>query len=95
VAGRLLDPVVFPSFGVVSDRLADYWEEDMSVARITTLSANSNTTFDAAIKEGVDRANKTLRNVTGAWVKEQKVEISDGAVVAWHVVLEVTFVLDD
>ena len=46
-------------------------------------------------KEGVDRANKTLRNVTGAWVKEQKVEISDGVVVAWHVVLEVTFVLDD
>ena len=68
----------------------------MSVARITTLSANSKTSFDAAIKEGVDRANKTLRNVTGAWVKEQqKVEISDGAVVAWHVVLEVTFVLED
>ena len=67
----------------------------MSVARITTLSSNSKSSFDAAIKEGVDRANKTLRNVTGAWVKEQKVEISDGAVVAWQVVLEVTFVLDD
>ena len=67
----------------------------MSVARITTLSANSGTSFDAAIKEGIDRANKTLRNVTGAWVKEQKVEINDGAIVAWHVVLEVTFILDD
>jgi flavin-binding protein dodecin len=67
----------------------------MSVARITTLSSNSNTSFDAAITEGNERANKTLRGVTGAWVKEQKVEIADGAVVAWHVVLEVTFVLED
>ncbi len=58
------------------------------------VSANSKTSFDDAIKEGVDRANKTLRGVTGAWVKEQKVEIADGAVVAWHVVLEVTFVLE-
>ena len=67
----------------------------MSVARITTQSANSKTSFDDAIKEGIDRANKTLRGVTGAWVKEQKVEIANGAVVAWHVVLEVTFVLED
>ena len=66
----------------------------MSVARITTLSANSKTSFDAAIKEGVDRANKTLRNVTGAWVKEQKVEASEGKITAWSVVLEVSFVLD-
>lgn len=67
----------------------------MSVARITTLSANSKASFDDAIKEGIERANKTLRGVTGAWVKEQKVEIANGAVVAWHVVLEVTFVLED
>jgi flavin-binding protein dodecin len=95
--GNLLPfgPVDLGCAGVVSDRWADYREETMSVARITTLSANSPTSFDAAIKEGVDRANKTLRNVTGAWVKEQKVEIKDGAAVAWHVVLEVTFVLED
>ena len=67
----------------------------MSVARVTTLSANSKTSFDDAIKEGITRASKTLRGVSGAWVKEQKVEIADGKVVAWHVVLEVTFVLED
>lgn len=67
----------------------------MSVARITTLSSNSTASFEAAIRDGIERANKTLRGVTGAWVKEQKVEIKDGAVVAWHVVLEVTFVLED
>ncbi|MBX3088701.1 MAG: dodecin domain-containing protein [Cryobacterium sp.] len=66
-----------------------------SVARITTLSASSDKSFDDAIQAGLARANKTLRGVTGAWVKEQKVEVSGGNVVSWRVVLEVTFVLDD
>jgi len=66
-----------------------------SVARVTTLSVSSDKSFDDAIQAGVARANKTLRGVTGAWVKEQKVEVSGGSVVSWRVVLEVTFVLDD
>ncbi len=66
-----------------------------SVARITEISARSTTSFDDAVKAGVDRANATLRNVTGAWVKDQKIEIRDGAVVAYVVHLSVTFVLDD
>ncbi|GAA3728919.1 hypothetical protein GCM10022239_02070 [Leifsonia bigeumensis] len=66
-----------------------------SVARVTTLSVSSDTSFEDAIAAGVARANKTLRGVTGAWVKEQKVEVSGGAIVSWRVVLEVTFVLDD
>lgn len=66
-----------------------------SVARVTTLSVSSAQSFDDAIAAGIERANQTLRGVSGAWVKDQKVEISDGKVVAWRVVLEVTFVLDD
>jgi flavin-binding protein dodecin len=66
-----------------------------AVARVTTLSVSSDTSFDDAIQAGVARANKTLRGVSGAWVKEQKVEVSGGAIVSWRVVLEVTFVLDD
>lgn len=66
-----------------------------SVARVTTLSVHSETSFEDAIRIGVERANKTLRGVSGAWVKEQKVEIRGGAITAWNVVLEVTFVLDD
>jgi flavin-binding protein dodecin len=66
-----------------------------SVARITTLNVRSETGFDDAVAAGIERASKTLRGVTGAWVKEQKVEVSGGAISAWHVVLEVTFVLDD
>lgn len=66
-----------------------------SVARITEISARSDSSFEDAVKVGVDRANATLRNVTGAWVKEQKVEVADGGIVTWQVILQVTFVLDD
>lgn len=66
-----------------------------SVARVTTLSVSSDKSFDDAVQAGIARASKTLRGVSGAWVKEQKVEVSGGAIVTWRVVLEVTFVLDD
>ena len=66
-----------------------------SVARVTTLSVDSDTSFDDAIAAGVERANKTLRGVTGAWVKEQKVVVSGGKIATWRVQLEITFVLDD
>ena len=45
-----------------------------SVARVTTITARSPESFEAALKEGIARAHATLRNVSGAWVKEQKVE---------------------
>lgn len=67
----------------------------MSVARVTTLSIRSDTSFEDAIASGIARASKTLRGVSGAWVKEQKVEVSDGAITSWEVVIEVTFVLED
>ncbi|CAM5780781.1 dodecin family protein [Cellulomonas persica] len=65
-----------------------------SVARITNISARSETSFDDAVRVGVERASTTLRNVTGAWVKDQKVEVTDGAITSYQVVLEVTFVLE-
>ena len=65
-----------------------------SVARITHISARSEQSFEDAVKVGVDRATQTLRNVSGAWVKEQKVEVSGGSITAYQVVLEVTFVLE-
>lgn len=66
-----------------------------TVARVTTITARSMKSFEDAAREGISRASKTLRNVSGAWVKEQKVEVADGAITAWQVTLEVTFVLDD
>ncbi len=66
-----------------------------SIARITQLSARSTESFEKAIQVGVERAAQTLRNVTGAWVKSQKVEVEGGKVVAYQVILEITFVLED
>ena len=66
-----------------------------SIARITTISARSEVSFEDAVKQGVARAAETLRNVSGAWVKEQKAEVTDGTITAYNVILEVTFVLDD
>jgi flavin-binding protein dodecin len=65
-----------------------------SVAKITELSVRSETSFEDAIAAGVARASQTLRNVQGAWVKGQKVEVKDGKIVAYQVMLEITFVLD-
>ncbi len=64
------------------------------VARITEISARSATSFEDAIKVGVERATQTLRGVTSAWVKEQQVRVDDGRVVEYQVNLLVTFVLE-
>lgn len=67
----------------------------MSVARLTEISSTSKTSFEHAIQTGIERATKTLRNVKGAWIKEQKVEIVDGRITKYVVNMLVTFVLDD
>lgn len=67
----------------------------MSIARITEISATSTKGFEDAIQHGVSRASKTLRNVRGAWVKEQQVRVENGGIIEYQVNLMVTFVLDD
>lgn len=66
----------------------------MSVAKITEISAASSVSFEDAIKTGVDRASKTLKNVTSAWVQDQKVDIEDGKIVRYRVIMKVSFVLE-
>jgi flavin-binding protein dodecin len=67
----------------------------MSVAKVEELSATSPTSFDDAVKVGIERARKTLRNVRSAWVKEMQVRIDDSGRFQYQVNLEVTFVLED
>lgn len=67
----------------------------MSIARVTEISATSPDSFEAAVRDGVARANATLRNVTSAWVKEQRVAVADGAIQHYQVNLMVTFILED
>lgn len=65
-----------------------------SVARVTEITARSTKSFEDALKSGIARATKTLRGVTSAWVKEQKVEIKKGKIVAYQVNMLVTFIID-
>ncbi len=67
----------------------------MAVARVTEIIASSRKSFDHATKKGVRRAAKTLRNIKSAWVKDQSVVIEKGEIVAYRVVLKVTFILGD
>jgi len=67
----------------------------MTVARISEISSVSKKSFEDAIIQGVARANKTLKNVKGAWVKDQEVTIDNGQVTGYKVILKVTFVLTD
>ncbi len=66
-----------------------------SVAKVSEISARSDKSFDDAIKVGLNRANKTLRGISSAWVKEQRVDVENGQIKGYQVNLLVTFVLDD
>jgi dodecin len=70
-------------------------EKTMSVARVTELSATSTKSFEDAVATGISRATKTLRGVSGAWVKEHKVAVKNDKIVSWQVNMMVTFVLED
>jgi flavin-binding protein dodecin len=66
----------------------------MSVARIVEISSTSDKSFEDAIVQGIARASKTLREIRGAWVKEQEVTVQKNKVVAYKVILKVTFILE-
>jgi dodecin len=67
----------------------------MSVARNTEISATSGQSFEDAIRQGLARATSTLRNVTGAWIKEQEVRLEGDQIAEYKVTMIVTFILDE
>jgi len=67
----------------------------MSVAKVTELSCTSTDSFEDAIRQGIDRASKTLRGVRSAWVKEQRVNVNREGVVEFQANILVTFILED
>jgi flavin-binding protein dodecin len=67
----------------------------MAVATVTKITASSPTGFEEAVKEGVNRANKTLRGITGLHVVEQKASVSGGKIAEYRVTMEITFILED
>ena len=67
----------------------------MSVARVTEITASSKKSFQDAIEKGIERAAKTLKNVEGAWIQEQKIVVENGRITAYRVNMKVTFILTD
>ncbi len=67
----------------------------MSVAKVSEISATSPKSFEDAIQQGLSRAGRTLRNIRGAWIKEQHVRVNEGKVTEYQVNMMVTFVLDE
>jgi dodecin len=66
----------------------------MAVARVTEIIASSTKGFDDAVAVGVKQANKTLRNVTGAWIQDQKIVVTNGKITEYRVNMKVKFVLE-
>lgn len=67
----------------------------MTVAKISEISSTSTESFEDAIQKGIERANKTLENISGAWVNEVKVDCENGRITGYRVNMKVTFVLKD
>ena len=67
----------------------------MSIARVTEIKASSTKSFDDALKQGIKRANKTLKNIKSAWIENQDVIIKKGEITEYRVQLKVTFILED
>jgi dodecin len=66
----------------------------MSVAKVVELTASSPTSFEDAVKSGIEKAAETLRNIQGAWVSEEKVDVEDGKIAAFRVTLRITFLVE-
>jgi len=67
----------------------------MSIAKNSEITASSSKGFEDAVRKGVKRFSKTVDNVESAWVKEQKVVVSDGDVSEYRVTMIVTFIIKD
>jgi flavin-binding protein dodecin len=67
----------------------------MSVARVSKVTAASSSSFDDAVRGGLERASRTLRGITGLHIVEQKAKVHNGRIEEFRVTMEVTFVLDD
>ena len=65
----------------------------MTIAKNIEVNSTSRTSFEDAIQKGIAQVAKTVNNIEGAWVKEQKVGITDGKIDKYHVIMIVTFVV--
>ena len=68
-------------------------ESKTSVGKVIELTAESPESFEDAIRRGIAKANETVDEIHGAWVKSQQVSVRDGEVTAYRVDLKITFIV--
>jgi flavin-binding protein dodecin len=66
----------------------------MSVAKTSEITSASEKSFEDAIRSGIKKMSKTVNNIEGAWVKEQKVVVKSGEVKEYRVTMKVTFIVN-
>jgi hypothetical protein len=69
-------------------------EQTMSVAKVTEITSTSNKSFEDAVENGIERASKTLKNITSAWVADQTVTVTNSKITGYQVRMKVTFILE-
>jgi flavin-binding protein dodecin len=67
----------------------------MAVAKVTEIVASSPKSFDDAVVNGIRRASKTIKNIRGAWIAQEKIQVEEGKITEFRVTMRVTFVLED
>jgi flavin-binding protein dodecin len=68
----------------------------MSISRTTEIKSSSQIGFDDAMKKGIARAKKTLRNVKSAWIWNQEVLLdSKGKISEYRVQMKITFIIEE
>ncbi|MDH3576552.1 MAG: dodecin family protein [Gammaproteobacteria bacterium] len=65
----------------------------MSVAKTSEITASSSKSFEDAVRVGIRKMSETVKNIEGAWVKEQKVVVKKGEVEEYRVTMKVTFIV--
>jgi dodecin len=66
----------------------------MTIAKIIEISSDSSVSFQDAIEAGIKRAEKTVNNVKGAWIAEQKLTIDKGKITSYRVIMRISFVIE-
>ncbi|MGH7884333.1 MAG: dodecin family protein [Thermodesulfobacteriota bacterium] len=67
----------------------------MAVARITEVIGSSTKSWDDAVKSALERANKTIRGLTGVEVTKMNAHIKNGKISEYRAHLKITFILED
>lgn len=67
----------------------------MSVAKVLEITSTSATSFDDAVRDGIERSQATLHGITGAWVSDHEVVVEKGKISRYKVRMRITFVLDE